>query len=174
MDRNRGPYIRLVCAVAALALGLGAAWFSHHRLQAKTQSFHDLLGEVSTLHETVNRGRARAAAAAPVAQRTVLSDQSGLGDLLENLSGELASLQLGDRSIQTMPAINTERWQRFPMALTCKGEFGQALRFLKQLEESDPLIRVDRLSLIRDPRDPQSPLSLQLSLSAYARREATR
>lgn len=174
MDRNRGPYIRLVCAAAALAVGIGAAWFSHHRLEAKTQALHELHGEVSKLHETVNRGRAHAAAAAPVAERTVLKDQAGLGDLLEDLSGQLAGLQLGDRSIQTMPAINTKHWQRFPMALSCKGEFTPALQFVHRLEESELLIRVDRLAFNRDPRDPQSPLSLQLSLSAYARREATR
>ena len=170
MARERNPVFRLMLSLAVLALMIGAAAWSNYRLKQREQALVSLRAEAGAVQDRIRKAHMIDAAVPPAAARTVLNDEAGLGVLLERISHQMVEGRMTERSIQSLPPVATQRWQRFPLSLSCRGEFPQVLDLLRELEDSPSLVRVDRIALSRDPREPQTPLTAQLALSAYARK----
>lgn len=73
--------------------------------------------------------------------------ESELAELLRGLSGLLQVQGVGDKEVQTRPAVQGVDYSLLPVSLRFSGTFRDTYRFLSEVETMRRLIRVDRLEL---------------------------
>jgi len=91
-----------------------------------------------------------------------------LGRLGERLKAKQVELQ--DRQVRSGDTRNSTMVAQTPIKMRFESSFADAYELLRQIEQDEQIIRLHRLLVRRDMKEPREPLAVELELSVFSRR----
>lgn len=96
-------------------------------------------------------------------------DAIDVGALLERLGEDLASQVVTQQEIQARNVVEGVDFNRIPLTLQFRGSFSALFGFLKRIEAHERIVRIDRITVMRENRSGDGLLNVVIELSTFSR-----
>lgn len=164
----------LLAAAVLLAAG-GGAWLHLHLLHSRDGRIEALQRQKAELEARIEQRRGEVDLTPlrrKLAQReSALIDQHRIGALLRDLGADMDDLEMSQRSLTTAAPEAFGPVRRVPLNMAFTGSFTSTFELLSRLGEHDRILRVEQLTIRRDPRfaDRSEEVTVSARLLSFAR-----